>query len=500
MCKIPEKEERIWALWFTSVPGIGRKTLYRLEGRFGSLKRAAGATEEELSQVMKASQIRSLREFTPTPDGLLRQCERAGVRYVTGSGSGRPGTAPAPGGREEAAGRDCDGGAGLCFPERLRQIPDPPYGLFVKGVLPDPDRPTVAIIGARACSGYGRECARLMGAVAAAAGIQVISGMARGVDSISQSACLEAGGTSFAVLGSGADVCYPAEARPLYERLAGEGGVISEYPLGVQPVAGNFPPRNRLISGLADLVLVIEARERSGTLITVDMALEQGREVAVLPGRITDALSQGCCRLYEQGAHLVTSPQRMAELVWESFNVKRERGRSPVKSGRVSQNHGEADTGEKPHSAAEKRYARDEENAEGTLQEVARRRNEGENQGAETQASGVEKQPGRAAEKSGAGIAADAGERPRGRTEEPGGHFSQLEYSVWNLLDLTPQPAEQLYRLFQENGGKEDLPELLTVLMDLELAGECESVGGMYAKKEREPRKTGTCELQTEDN
>ncbi len=284
----------------------------------------------------------------------------------------------------------------------------------------------MAIIGARACSGYGRECARLMGAAAAAAGIQVISGMARGVDSISQSACLEAGGTSFGVLGSGADVCYPAESRSLYERLVNEGGVISEYPLGVQPVAGNFPPRNRLISGLADLVLVIEARERSGTLITVDMALEQGREVAVLPGRITDALSQGCYRLYEQGAHLVASPQRMAELVWESFALKRESG--SMKDGRGFQNQG----GEK---------------------------------------------------------AADEEEKLRGVTEKPGAEngfpFSQLQYSVLELLDLTPQPAEGLYQVFQENGGGERLPEFLTVLLELELAGACECIGGMYVKKKR---------------
>ncbi|MCD7863865.1 MAG: DNA-processing protein DprA [Lachnospiraceae bacterium] len=291
-------EENLWALWFQSVPGIGRRTIYHLEETFGSLRQATAASEEELRTVLRPPQIKSLREFSQTPDGLMRQCERAGVEYVTVW--------------EER------------FPGRLKEIPDPPYGIFMKGALPAPDRPAVAMIGARACSAYGREAARLMGSAAAAAGIQVISGMARGIDSISQRACLDGGGKSFAVLGSGADVCYPPEARPLYEQLASEGGIISEYPLHMQPLNQNFPPRNRLISGLADLVLVIEAREKSGTLITVDMALEQGREVAVLPGRITDALSQGCHKLYSQGAHLVTSPQEMTQMVWEAFALRRE--------------------------------------------------------------------------------------------------------------------------------------------------------------------------------
>ncbi|MCD8067414.1 MAG: DNA-processing protein DprA, partial [Lachnospiraceae bacterium] len=155
-------EEQMWALWFTSVPGIGRKTLYGLEKIFGSLKRAASATEEELASIMKASQIRSLREFEPTPDGLWRQCERAGVRYVTVHSYSEVEAELVLGHRKDAVGSNCNGAGSLCFPERLRQIPDSPYGLFVKGRLPDPDQPTVAIIVARVCSGYGKEAARMM--------------------------------------------------------------------------------------------------------------------------------------------------------------------------------------------------------------------------------------------------------------------------------------------------------------------------------------------------
>ncbi len=133
MCEFLEKEEQMWALWFTSVPGIGRKTLYGLEERFGSLKRAAAATEEELSLVMKASQIRSLREFTPAPDRLWRQCERAGISFVTASGCIGIRSESASGGTKDAVDCDCSCAVSLCFPQQLRQIPDPPYGLFVKG-------------------------------------------------------------------------------------------------------------------------------------------------------------------------------------------------------------------------------------------------------------------------------------------------------------------------------------------------------------------------------
>ena len=199
------------------------------------------------------------------------------------------------------------------FPEKLREIPDPPFGIYYKGSMPLENEPAAAIIGARLASGYGREQARRFGRRIGARGISVISGMARGIDGIAQKAALDAGGRSYAVLGCGVDICYPEENRELYERLQQQGGVLSEYPPGMQPIAKLFPPRNRIISGLSDLVLVIEARKRSGTLITVDMALEQGREVYALPGRVSDALSDGCNRLIRQGAGPATCPQDILE-------------------------------------------------------------------------------------------------------------------------------------------------------------------------------------------
>lgn len=199
------------------------------------------------------------------------------------------------------------------YPARLLEIPDPPERLYVLGRLPEEKIPSVAIIGARECSEYGSYVAARLGECMGRNGIQVISGMARGIDGIGQTAALDAGGSSFAVLGSGVDVCYPARNRRLYERLRERGGVLSEYPPGTPALSRNFPPRNRIVSGLADAVVVVEAREKSGTLITVDMALEQGKEVYAVPGRVTDALSSGCNRLVKLGAAVLLDPEELAE-------------------------------------------------------------------------------------------------------------------------------------------------------------------------------------------
>lgn len=195
------------------------------------------------------------------------------------------------------------------YPERLKNIPGAPEELYVLGRLPEEDRLSVAVIGARDCSEYGKYVAREIGAVLGRNKISVVSGMARGIDGISQEAALNAGGSSFAVLGCGVDICYPETNRQLYERLKISGGILSEYPPGSPALAWHFPPRNRIVSGLADVVAVIEARVKSGTLITVDMALEQGREVYAAPGRVTDRLSDGCNRLIRQGAGILLSPE-----------------------------------------------------------------------------------------------------------------------------------------------------------------------------------------------
>ena len=199
------------------------------------------------------------------------------------------------------------------YPARLKRISDPPYVLYCAGQLPQEEKKAVALIGARDCTEYGRYMAGQFSAAFARAGVQVISGMARGIDGIGQTAALKEGGYSFGVLGCGVDICYPRENQELYEMLLASGGVCSEYLPGTGPRGILFPPRNRIISGLSDAVLVVEAREKSGTLITVDMALEQGREVYALPGRATDPLSGGCNSLIRQGAGLVSSPEEVLE-------------------------------------------------------------------------------------------------------------------------------------------------------------------------------------------
>ncbi|MCR5302052.1 MAG: DNA-processing protein DprA [Lachnospiraceae bacterium] len=200
------------------------------------------------------------------------------------------------------------------FPDKLRYIPSRPYGLFVKGSLPDLDKPSVAIVGARQCSEYGRIMAEYFGSRLAGEGVQIISGMAWGIDGISQMAAVNAGGRSFAVLGCGVDITYPVKNRILYNRLCEDGnGIVSEYAPGTPAESRRFPPRNRIISGLCDVLIVVEARARSGTLITVDMAVDQGRCVMVVPGRLTDDLSVGCLNLLYQGALLATGTESVLE-------------------------------------------------------------------------------------------------------------------------------------------------------------------------------------------
>lgn len=223
------------------------------------------------------------------------------------------------------------------FPRKLTEIPDPPYGIFYRGKLPEEKEPAVAVVGARECSEYGRYVAEELGQYLGRAGIQVISGMARGIDGISQQAALSVGGASYGVLGCGVDICYPAQNRRLYEVLLKKGGLLSTYAPGTKPLPQYFPPRNRIVSGLSDALIVIEARQKSGTLITVDMALEQGRDVYVVPGRLTDRLSDGCNRLLTQGAGVFLSPESFAEdflKSWEEKQAGQNRWTSKMAKGR----------------------------------------------------------------------------------------------------------------------------------------------------------------------
>lgn len=194
------------------------------------------------------------------------------------------------------------------LPPLLRSIHDPPVGLFVRGHAPLEllARPAVAVVGARACSGYGASVARSLGRELAAAGLVVVSGLARGVDGEAHRGALDAGGTTVAVLGCGVDRDYPAAHADLARRIAETGLIVSEYAPGVEPAPWRFPARNRIVAGLCAATVVVEARERSGALITADLALEEGREVFAVPGEITSALSSGTNGLLKLGAAPLT--------------------------------------------------------------------------------------------------------------------------------------------------------------------------------------------------
>jgi DNA processing protein len=209
------------------------------------------------------------------------------------------------------------------FPRRLASVHDPPPGLFVRGTgeLSLLDEPTVAIVGARACSPYGTSVATSLARQSAAAGAVVISGLARGVDAAAHRGALEAGRT-VAVLGCGVDRDYPRAHAQLAARIADGGLILSEYPPGVEPAPWRFPARNRIVAGLADATVVVEARARSGALITADLALEEGRDVLAVPGEITSSLSHGTNALLRLGATPVTCAGDVLEMLGLEADVR----------------------------------------------------------------------------------------------------------------------------------------------------------------------------------
>ncbi len=199
------------------------------------------------------------------------------------------------------------------YPPLLSQIPDPPLVLYVRGRAESLSTPTVAIVGTRKCSRYGRETTRRIAGELVAVGITVVSGLALGIDGEAHEGALEAGGTTVAVLGSGVDEIYPPEHVRLAGRVEVAGAVVSEFPLGSKPRKENFPRRNRIISGLSLGVLVMEAPVRSGALITARTASEQGREVFAVPGRVDNPNASGCLALIKDGAKLTTSVKDIIE-------------------------------------------------------------------------------------------------------------------------------------------------------------------------------------------
>ena len=275
--------EQMYACWLMNCPTLSDRQKFRLYQSCGSLQELYFSSTKLWKTVLSEKGANDLSKFTEKwkPEEEYRSMLKQGISLVT------------------AFEQD--------YPKKLAEIPDPPFGLFIKGKQQEKVSPAVAVIGARDCSPYGEHVAREVAGMMATAGITVVSGMARGIDGIAQRAALDAGGFSIGVLGSGVDVCYPSQNRDLYEKLTDKGMVVSSFPLGYPAKPLNFPIRNRIVSGLVDAVVVVEARKKSGTLITVDMALEQGREVYVIPGRITDELSKGCNALIAQGANILTS-------------------------------------------------------------------------------------------------------------------------------------------------------------------------------------------------
>ena len=277
-----EPERAAWiALALT--PGVGDERLAALLARFGS---AAAVLEAP------ASALREVPGVGAALAAAIRGSSPADAGPVVGGTVALGGRVLIPGDPE--------------FPALLRQIPESPPVLFVRGRIELLTRPAIAIVGSRDHSAYGAEACRLVASHAAAAGIVVVSGMARGLDAVAHGAALDADGATIGVLGNGLGVVYPAANSELYERVAADGLLLSEFPPGDKPNAGSFPRRNRLISGLARLTVVVEAAIGSGAVITADAALQQGREVAAVPGPITSRTSAACNRLIRDGATPIT--------------------------------------------------------------------------------------------------------------------------------------------------------------------------------------------------
>lgn len=289
-------------LGFNLVPGMGPARIARLVAHCGSIEAAwhadafalaAAGVEARASAALLAARARL------DLDAELERVARAGATLLT---------------LDDPA-----------YPRLLRNIPGAPPLIYVRGSINAADEWAVAVVGTRGPTTYGREAAYRLAGDLARSGVTIVSGLALGVDAIAHSATLEAGGRTLAVLGSGVDMPYPERNRKLAARVVEQGALISDYPLGTPPTAANFPPRNRLISGLSRGTLVIEAGERSGALITVEFALEQGREVLAVPGSIFSRQSVGALRLLRDGAALVTCADDVhAALDMTAAGVQRE--------------------------------------------------------------------------------------------------------------------------------------------------------------------------------
>jgi DNA processing protein len=279
-------DPRPW-IALNQTPGVGKVFFKRLINRFGSPEDVFRAPEHELMRV----------------DGA-RQATVKAIKSVDGWGRA-----------EEELAKVEKAGAGIvlfpdeAYPSNLKNIHDPPPYLYVKGALLPEDKVAVAMVGSRMATSYGRQVTRRIARDLAARGITIISGGARGIDTESHRGALAGKGRTVAVLGCGIDVIYPAENEELFRLIAGSGAVVTEYPMGTPPEPNNFPPRNRIISGMSIGVVVIEAADDSGSLITASYSLEQGREVYAVPGSVVSPTSRGTNSLIKKGAKLVEGSQ-----------------------------------------------------------------------------------------------------------------------------------------------------------------------------------------------
>lgn len=288
-------DKRYW-IGFTLVKGIGAVRFQRLLEHFGDASSAWTGAPSELAQAgLSLKLIERLVEIREKVDltRIWDQIQSKGVQVLTWL--------------DES------------YPQRLREIEQPPPVLYLRGNLIAEDTWAVAIVGTRRVTPYGRQVTEEIAAFLAGNGITVVSGLARGVDALAHNAALKAGGRSLAVLGSGVDRIYPPENRALAEQIIERGAVLSDYALGTPPEASNFPPRNRIISGLSMAVVVIEAGETSGALITAEFAAEQGREIFAVPGNILAPQSKGTNKLIQQGA----LPLLSASDIMQALNLTR---------------------------------------------------------------------------------------------------------------------------------------------------------------------------------
>lgn len=296
--------DRHYLIALSMVPGIGPMRMRRLLAAFGAPAAAWAATLPALRgaglEEKQAGALVALRR-TLDPEALPARLEAARTRALV------------PGDAE--------------FPPALTDLPGMPLILYVRGALTSADEQAVAVVGTRRATTYGREVTRRLTADLVAAGVTVVSGLARGIDAVAHQAALAAGGRTLAVLGSGPDVIYPAEHRRLADEIAESGALVTEYPPGTPPDAPNFPARNRLISALALGVVIVEAPARSGALITADFAAEQGRDVFAVPGSILGGGSDGAHALIRDGATLVTG----AADVLEALNLDRREAQASLR-------------------------------------------------------------------------------------------------------------------------------------------------------------------------